>query len=313
MRILVTGGAGFIGRWVVKRLLDDENQVWVLDDLSNGSKENLKEFGNNPNLDVKIGDIKDAEILSKIFNNKFDICIHLAASIIVQESIDNPRKTFENDVIGTFNILEEARKHNTKFVFMSTCMVYDKASMGGAISETHPTKAASPYAGAKLAGENMTQSYYYAYGLPTVIIRPFNTYGPYQKSTGEGGVISIFIQKELNGDVLNIYGDGTQTRDLMYVEDCAEFVVEAACSDKVNGEILNAGLGEDITINELAGIICMDKKRIRNIKHIHPQSEIPKLLCDYSKTRKLMGWEPKTSLKEGINKTREWMKKSTGK
>lgn len=313
MRILVTGGAGFIGRWVVRRLLDDENQVWVLDDLSNGNKENLKEFGNNSNLVVKIGDIKDAGILSKIFNNKFDICIHLAASIIVQESIDNPRKTFENDVIGTFNVLEEARKHNTKFVFMSTCMVYDKASTGGAISETHPTKAASPYAGAKLAGENMTQSYYYAYGLPTVIIRPFNTYGPYQKSTGEGGVISIFIQKELDGDVLNIYGDGTQTRDLMYVEDCAGFVVEAAYSDKANGEILNAGLGEDITINELAGIICKDKKRIRNIKHIHPQSEIPKLLCDYSKTRKLMGWEPKTSLREGINKTREWMKKSAGK
>src|SRR4030067_2132175 len=110
MRVLVTGGAGFIGRWVVKRLLDDENQVWVLDDLANGSKENLKEVRNNPNLDVKIGDIKYAGILSKIFNNKFDICIHLAASIIVQESIDNPRKTFENDVIGTFNVLEEARK-----------------------------------------------------------------------------------------------------------------------------------------------------------------------------------------------------------
>lgn len=313
MKILVTGGAGFIGRWVVKRLLDDDNQVWVMDDLSNGSEENLKEFRNNSNTDVKIGDIKDAGILSKIFNNKFDICIHLAASIIVQESIDNPRKTFENDVIGTFNVLEEARKHNTKFVFMSTCMVYDKASMDGAISETHPTKAASPYAGAKLAGENMTQSYYHAYGLPTVILRPFNTYGPCQKSTGEGGVISIFIQKELDSDVLNIYGDGTQTRDLMYVEDCAEFVIKAAYSDKVNGEILNAGFGEDITINELAGIICKDKKRIRNIKHIHPQSEIPKLLCDYSKTRKLMGWEPKTSLKEGINKTREWMKKSARK
>lgn len=196
---------------------------------------------------------------------------------------------------------------------MSTCMVYDKASMGGAISETHPTKAASPYAGAKLAGENITQSYYHTYGLPTVILRPFNTYGPCQKSTGEGGVISIFIQKELDSDALNIYGDGTQTRDLMYVEDCAEFVVEAAYSDKVNGKILNAGLGKDITINDLAGIICKDKKRIRNIKHIHPQSEILKLLCDYSRTRKLMGWEPKTSLKEGINKTREWMKKSAGK
>jgi len=288
MKVLVTGGAGFIGRWVVKCLLEDNNRVWVIDDLSNGSEENLKQFRNNPNLEVKIGDIKDAGILSKLFNNNFDICIHLAASIIVQESIDNPRKTFENDVIGTFNILEEARKQNTKFVFMSTCMVYDRASMGGAISETHPTKAASPYAGAKLAGENMVQSYYYAYGLPVVILRPFNTYGPYQKATGEGGVVSIFIQKKLNGDVLNIYGDGTQTRDLMYVEDCAEFVVKASYSDAVNGEILNAGLGEDITINELAGIICQDKRKIRNIEHIHPQSEIPKLLCDYSKARKLL-------------------------
>ncbi|CAG0970108.1 MAG: GDP-mannose 4,6-dehydratase [Candidatus Methanoperedens sp.] len=313
MKILVTGGAGFIGRWVVKRLLEDNNRVWVMDDLSNGSEENLKEFRNDPNLDVTIGDVKDVGVLSKLFNNNFDICIHLAASIIVQESIDNPRKTFENDVIGTFNILEEAKKHNTKFVFMSTCMVYDKASMGGAISETHPTKAASPYAGAKLAGENMTQSYYYAYGLPTVILRPFNTYGPYQKSTGEGGVISIFIQKELKCDFLNIYGDGTQTRDLMYVEDCADFVVQAAYSDEVNGEILNAGLGEDIAINELAGIICQVKGKIRNVKHIHPQSEILRLLCDYSKTKKLLGWKPKTSLIEGINKTRNWMKKSVGK
>lgn len=313
MKILVTGGAGFIGRWVVKRLLDDNNRVWVLDDLSNGSEENLKEFRKNPNLEMKIGDIKDAGLLSELFSNNFDICIHLAASIIVQESIDNPRKTFENDVIGTFNILEEARKHNTKFVFMSTCMVYDRASMDGAISETHPTKAASPYAGAKLAGENMTQSYFHAYGLPIVILRPFNTYGPYQKATGEGGVVSIFIQKELKDDLLNIYGDGTQTRDLMYVEDCAEFVVQASYSKAANGEILNAGLGEDITINELAGIICKDKGKIRNVKHIHPQSEIPKLLCDYSKTKKLLGWEPKTSLIEGISKTQGWMLKSAGK
>jgi nucleoside-diphosphate-sugar epimerase len=313
MNILVTGGSGFIGRWVVKRLLDDNNRVWVLDDLSNGRSENIDEFRDNPNLIVTIGDIKDTSLLSRLFKNNFDICIHLAASIVVQDSIDHPRQTFENDVVGTFNVLEEAKKTNTKFVFMSTCMVYDTASAGGAISETHPTKAASPYAGAKLAGENMIQSYYHAYGLPVVILRPFNTYGPYQKATGEGGVVSIFIQKKLNGDVLNIYGNGTQTRDLMYVEDCAEFVVQASYSNAANGEILNAGLGEDISINELAGMICEDKRKIRNIEHIHPQSEIPKLLCDDSKTRKLLGWEPKTSLKEGINKTQDWMKKSTGK
>lgn len=311
MNILVTGGSGFIGRWVVKRLLKDNNLVWVLDDMSNGRLENLNEFKDNPNLNVTIGDIKDTILLSKLFRNNFDICIHLAASIIVQDSIDYPRKTFENDVVGTFNVLEEAKKTNTKFVFMSTCMVYDTASVGGAISELHPTKAASPYAGAKLAGENMVQSYYYAYGLPTVIVRPFNTYGPYQKSTGEGGVVSIFIQKDLSGDVLNIYGSGTQTRDLMYVEDCAEFVVSAAYSGASNGEILNAGLGEDITINDLAALVCKDAGRIKHVKHIHPQSEIPKLVCDYSKAKRVLGWEPKTSLKEGIDLFRKWMKDTT--
>lgn len=307
MNVLVTGGSGFIGRWVVKRLLDDNNRVWVLDNLSNGRSENLVELRDNPNLDVTIGDIKDTGVLSRLFKNDFDICLHLAASIIVQDSIDNPRGTFENDVVGTFNVLEEAKKTNTKFMFMSTCMVYDTASSGGAISEKHPTKAASPYAGAKLAGENMVQSYFHAYGLPTVIVRPFNTYGPYQKSTGEGGVVSIFVLKDLSGDVLNIYGDGTQTRDLMYVEDCAEFVVRAAYSDAANGEILNAGLGEDITINELAALICKDEELIKHVKHIHPQSEIPKLVCDYSKAKRVLGWEPKISLEEGIVKFRKWI------
>ena len=307
MNILLTGGSGFIGRWVVKRLLKDNNRVWVLDDLSNGSADNLDKFRDDPNLDVTIGDIKDTAMLSRLFENNFDICIHLAASIIVQDSIDNPKKTFDNDVIGTFNVLEEAKKRNTKFVFMSTCMVYDTASTDGAISESHPTKPASPYAGAKIAGENMALSYYYAYGLPVVVVRPFNTYGPYQKSTGEGGVVSIFVQRDLSGDVLNIYGDGTQTRDLMYVEDCAEFVVQAAYSDAVNGEILNAGLGEDININDLAAMICSDPQRIKHVEHIHPQSEIPKLMCDYSKSKRLLDWEPKTSLKDGIEKFRIWM------
>jgi len=308
MNILVTGGSGFIGRWIVKRLLEDDNQVWVLDDLSNGRAENLDEFRDNSNLDVTIADIKDVAILSKLFKNNFEICIHLAASIIVQDSIDHPRRTFENDVVGTFNVLEEAKKSNTKFVFMSTCMVYDTAAADGAISEIHSTKAASPYAGGKLAGENMVQSYYHAYGLPTVIVRPFNTYGPYQKSTGEGGVVSIFVQRDLSGDVLNIYGDGTQTRDLMYVGDCAEFVVQAAYSDAADGEILNAGLGEDITVNDLAALVCKDAKRIQHVEHIHPQSEISKLVCDYSKAKRMLGWEPKISLVEGIGKFRNWMK-----
>ncbi|MCK9580478.1 MAG: GDP-mannose 4,6-dehydratase [Methanoregula sp.] len=307
MKVLVTGGAGFIGRWVVKKLLHDGHSVWVLDDMSNGSPENLAEFAGNPALIVITGDIKNQTVLASLFENKFNIIIHLAANIIVQESIDNPRKVFENDVIGTFNLLEEAKKAGSRFAFMSTCMVYDTASASGAIAETHPTKAASPYAGAKLSGENMVQSYFHAYNLPIVILRPFNTYGPFQKSTGEGGVISVFIQKDLNGEDLNIYGDGTQTRDLMYVEDCADFVVRAAMSDKCSGEIVNAGLGTDVTINDLAAMICNDKERIKHVQHIHPQSEIPKLVCDRSKAKRLLGWEPKTSLAEGIGKTREFI------
>jgi UDP-glucose 4-epimerase len=307
MKVLVTGGAGFIGRWVVKRLLNDGHNVSVLDDLSNGSLANLDEFTNNPAFTITVGDIKDKKTLSALFATPFDLVIHLAANIIVQESIDNPRKIFENDVVGTFNILEEAKKINARFAFMSTCMVYDTASAAGAISETHPTKAASPYAGAKLAGENMVQSYYHAYDLPTVILRPFNTYGPYQKSSGEGGVISVFIQKDLNGETLTIYGDGTQTRDLMYVEDCADFVVRASMNDNCTGQIVNAGFGTDITINELAAMICKEKLRIKHVQHIHPQSEIPKLVCNRNKAKRLLGWEPKVSLEMGIERTKHFI------
>jgi nucleoside-diphosphate-sugar epimerase len=309
MNILLTGGAGFIGRWVAKRLLDDGHHLWILDDLSNGREANLEEFRDHSGLKQFIrGSILDESLLNDLFTaHNFDICYHLGASINVQDSIDDPRTTFNNDTVGTFYILEQCRKHNTKVVFMSTCMVYDRCMDETGITELHPTKPASPYAGSKIAAENMVLSYYYAYGLPTVVIRPFNTYGPFQKTGGEGGVVAIFIKNALTGKDLNIYGDGTQTRDLLYVEDCARFVVQAGYSDAVNGEIVNAGLGRDITINDLAKLIVGDESRIRHVPHIHPQSEIQKLLCNYSKAEQLLGWRPEVSLEEGIRRTREWI------
>lgn len=316
MNILLTGGAGFIGRWVAQRLLQDGHRLWILDDLSNGRKQNLDEFSHHSGLqDFIIGDIKDEKLLARLFSEcKFDICYHLGASINVQDSIDDPRTTFNNDTIGTFYIMEQCRQHHVKVVFMSTCMVYDRCEDENGITETHPLKPASPYAGAKIAAENMVLSYFYAYGLPVVVIRPFNTYGPFQKTGGEGGVVAIFIRNQLKGMPLHIYGDGTQTRDLLYVEDCARFVVEAGYSDKVNGEIVNAGLGRDITINDLATMIakgCVDslcEVQIQHVPHIHSQSEIRKLLCDYKKAKRLLGWEPKVTLEEGIAKTREWIR-----
>ncbi|MBM7572158.1 nucleoside-diphosphate-sugar epimerase [Aquibacillus albus] len=309
VKALVTGGAGFIGRWVVDLLLRDGHQVWVLDDLSNGRKENIVDMKTNKNFKGFIkGDIKDIRILNHLFMKKFDICYHLAASINVQDSIDDPQTTFNNDAIGTFNILEQCKRHHVKVVFMSTCMVYDRALSEDGINENNRVKPASPYAGSKLAAENMVLSYYYAYGLPVTVIRPFNTYGPYQKTGGEGGVVAIFLKNKLAGKPLHIYGDGTQTRDLLYVEDCARFIVDSGYSDKVEGEIVNAGLGKDVSINQLAILIVKDETKIKHVEHIHPQSEIPKLLCDYSKAKRLLGWEPKYSLEEGIAKTEEWIK-----
>lgn len=312
LNILLTGGAGFIGRWVAKRLLEDGHQLWILDDLSNGSQANIAEFRNHSNLQqFVVGDIKDEPLLEKLFNStKFDICYHLGASINVQDSIDDPRTTFNNDAVGTFYIMEQCREHQVKVVFMSTCMVYDRCTDESGITEEHPTKPASPYAGAKIAAENMVLSYYYAYGLPVVVIRPFNTYGPYQKTGGEGGVVAVFIKNKLTGKDLSIYGDGTQTRDLLFVEDCARFVAEAGYSNKVDGHIVNAGLGRDITINQLAEAIVRDDSRIKHVEHIHPQSEIPKLLCNSSKAKSLLGWEPQVSLEEGLQRTESWIQTS---
>ena len=305
MKILVTGGAGFIGRWVVKKLLEGGHEVCVLDDLSNGRRENIEELKSNPSFKFVLGGIWDKNLLEGVFKD-VDICIHTAAAINVQESVENPRRYYDVNVNGTFNILEEARKRDVKVVLTGTCMVYDLTS-SKAINETHHLNPKSPYAGSKLAAENLALSYSHAYGLPVVITRPFNTYGPYQKSGMEGGVVSIFIKSLLEGKTLNVFGDGMQTRDLLYVEDCAEFIVKAALAEKAVGEIINGGYGKDIAIRDLALLICKDAERIRHVKHHHPQSEISKLLCDCTKAEKLLGWKPKTSLVAGIEKTKEWV------
>ncbi len=135
---------------------------------------------------------------------------------------------------------------------------------------------------------------------------PFNTYGPFQKTGGEGGVVAIFINNVLHGRDISIYGSGAQTRDLLYVKDCADFIAASGYSEKVNGQIVNAGTGRDVTVNELADIINKGKVRVNHVKHIHPQSKIMKLKCNYSKARELIGWEPKYTLERGIEETRKW-------
>ncbi len=306
MNILVTGGAGFIGSWVVKQLSEKKHHVIVIDDLSTGLLENIKSLKN-----VKFckGDIRNNKDVDRCFEEHIDICIHLAAQTDIQESLDNPKKSVDVNILGTFYLLEACRKQKTRFVLVSTCMVYEMADK--AIDELHSVKPISPYGASKLAAENLALSYYYGYGLPVIILRPFNTYGPCQKTNMEGSVVTIFIDKKINGQDISIFGNGKQTRDLLYAEDCADFIVDASFSEKAVGQILNAGTGKEISINDLAILIYGEnnKDKIKYVKHHHPQSDIQRLLCNSSKAQSLLNWKARTSLSEGIRKTEAWLRK----
>ena len=173
--------------------------------------------------------------------------------------------------------------------------------------ETMSPDARASYLAAKLAAEQIALSYAAAYGMQVVVVRPFNTYGPFQRADGEGGVVGVFLRQHLCGSPLFIFGDGRQTRDLMYVEDCSDFIVRAALSEAATGEILNAGSGRDVAIADLARMIEPRGHRIEHIEHPHPRSEIPRLVCDYAKAERLLGWRPRISLEEGLERTRSWL------
>lgn len=307
--IAVTGAAGFIGRWVSQELLDRGYYVRGLDDLSNGSRRNVEEFIDEPRFELTVGDVRNKADVDEILDEDVAACFHLGAKIDVQESLEEPQSHFETNVTGTYNVLEACRETGTRLGLVGTCMVYDMVESADGINEDHPTKPASPYAGSKLAAEDLAEGYYHGYDLPLVILRPFNTYGPFQKSDMAGGVVSIFTRRDLNDRTLKIFGDGTQTRDLLYVTDCARFIVDATFSDAAIGEVLNAGTGDDISINELAELIASEGTNIEHVEHHHPQSEVQRLRCDPEKAYELLGWEPEVSLEEGVEHLREWMKR----
>jgi nucleoside-diphosphate-sugar epimerase len=311
--VVVTGAAGFIGRWVVRELLERGHSVQGIDDLSNGSLSNIEAFLDRDRFDFVEGDVRDEQAVSMLFDENVTACLHLAAEIDVQESLEDPQSHFETNVIGTKNVLEACRRTDTRLGLVGTCMVYDVADSTEGIHEEHPVKPASPYAGSKLAAENLAESYYHGYDLPVVTLRPFNTYGPHQKTGMAGGVVSIFTNRDLAGEPLKIFGDGTQSRDLLYATDCARFIVEGTFCDDAIGEVLNAGTGTDISINDLAELIATEGTEITHVEHHHPQSEVQTLRCDPSKAETMLDWEPEVSLEEGIDRLRTWLRQKETK
>jgi UDP-glucose 4-epimerase len=279
-----------------------------LDDLSNCTPRNIDEFRGKLAGFVR-GDIKDKKVLAGLFKHGFEVCVHLAASINVQDSIDDPQSCFDNNLVGTFNVLEECRKHRTKIVFMSSALIYRTAGAAQAIEEDHPLNPTCPYAASKISGEKLVEAYYKTYKLPAVILRPFSIYGPWQRSDSEGGVMSIFIAKMLKNEPILVFGDGEQSRDFFYIEDCAEFISRAAFSKKAIGEVFNAGSDCRVKIKDLAVLISNGKVKVKFVKHHHPHAEIMNMRASSKKSRALLGWKPTININEGIRRTTEWLRK----
>jgi nucleoside-diphosphate-sugar epimerase len=350
MNVLVVGGAGFIGRWVVKQLLNQGNNVTVLDNLSNGKIENIHEFIDENCLnamhlnkeDLKYinceefkfikGDLRDEEVLDRVFKYKFDAIIHCAWSLNEDIYINYSKATFSNDIMGVFNIMERAKTqmfginskfdgekiivdsqedtHNCKVIFLSTALVYKNPSFKAqrkGIDEEYAVEAKHFYEGNKLAAENIIMSYYKTYKLPVTIIRLFDTFGPFQDSDREGDIVIEYIQKVLNGENISMYGTGKMGRDLIYVKDCASFITKVAYSKETNGEILNAGTGKAVSLSELAKIISNNRVKIKRInKNSEEDDTIFK--CNLDKSKKLLNWKPKYTLEKALKETESWVK-----
>src|SRR3989304_6276309 len=221
MRILVTGGAGFIGSHLCEKFVNEGHIVICLDNFFNGNLTNIRHLLNFKAFKLINGDVRSFDTLEKIVPGVDAIC-HLAAQIHVDRSIIEPRMTYDVNVLGTQNVLEAARMYDVeKIIHMSTSEVYGSAEKAP-MDENHPLNATHPYGASKIAADRMCHAYNQTYKMNITIARPFNTFGPRQKDTGYGGVLSIYVKRVMSGIPPIIYGDGTQTRDYTYVAELVE-------------------------------------------------------------------------------------------
>jgi UDP-glucose 4-epimerase len=299
-RVLVTGGAGFIGSHLVDRLVDCGYGVRVVDNLSTGRLENISGHLMSGRVDFVEGDIRDASVVEGCVED-VDSVVHLAALTSVPFSVENPNSTFDVNVKGTVNLLRAcAQAKVDKLVFVSSCAVYGEPRFLP-VTEEHPANPLSPYAESKVAAEKYCLGFHEKQLLRSVILRLFNVYGPRQGVNDYCGVIARFIDQARRGLPLVIYGDGWQTRDFVNVRDVVEAVLSSVESDYVDGKVFNIGFGVPTSIHELAETILEFAKLDLQVLNEEPRiGEIRHSYADISKAEQLLGYKPKVSLKDGL-------------
>jgi len=310
LRVVVTGGAGFVGSNIVRRLLDSSARVIVLDDFYTGKENNLP--ADNSNLEVVRGTVTDFELVRNIVRGA-DRVIHEAARNIIV-STRNPREDYEVNIGGTLNVHLAAREFSTsRVVYASSASVYGNPRYLP-INEDDATNMLSPYAVSKFAGENYCKAFYESYGLSTSVVRYSNVYGTLQRPDNPYcGVIAKFFESAMAGEPPRIHGDGEQTRDFTFIDDVVDATLQAAFSSKAEGQVYNVGTGRETTINQLARTIIaitgsqvepvyVDRRDIDNIR---------RRVVNIEKIRRELRWVPSITIEQGLRRTYEWLKGSS--
>lgn len=294
-KVIVTGGAGFIGSHIVDSLINEGYEVHIIDNMSAGKEENI-----NSKAILHIVDIRDREALIPLFKD-VKYVFHEAAIPQVQYSIENPIETNDVNVNGLLNVLEASRINKIKrIIFASSSAIYGNQEIMP-IVESMQANPLSPYGAQKYFGEIYMKLYSQIFGVETVCFRYFNVYGPRQSATGSyASVIPRFIEFKKKGEPLQIVGDGENKRDYIHVIDVTKANLLAMTSDKVGkGEIINLGVGESFLINHIASLIKGE------IIHIPPRIEPKETIADISKAKELLSWEPFVSLEDGIKELKK--------
>lgn len=309
-QVVVTGGAGFIGSHVVDALVTKGNDVTIVDDFSTGKEENICHHRGNPHVHIVRADVRDLEAMIRATQDA-DVIFHLAVACL-RTSLHDPQSVHEINATGSLNMCRAALENRVqRFVYVSSSESYGTAN-SVPMMEDHPLNPTTVYGASKLAGEAYTRAFWFTYGLPAILVRPFNTYGPREHyEGGSAEVIPRFVLRVMAGLPPIIFGDGKQSRDFTWVLDTARGIVMAAECDALVGECVNIARGEEVTLRELCNIVqtalgCPDLEPIY-VPEGRP-GDVYRHFADISKARRLLGFEPTVGIHEGIEWYIAWVR-----